>query len=356
MAAPGPQRTFEGVRASLVLEQRLVQGGGMRRRELFKLLGSLVMWPLLARAQQIERVRRIGVLMGNIGPVAQSEVAAFLAALKGLGWTEGSNLQTEVRWGAGDAESFRTFSRELVNLRPDVIVGHGTPVVVALVRETRTIPIVFVNVADPIGSGFVEGLSRPGGNLTGFTTDNSGLGGKWVELLKELAPRTARVRLLFNPTTAVPLKIYMPSIQAAASILAVEVNATPVNAKDEIEGIIAAQVREPRGGIIVMPDPFNVANSQQIIALAARYGVPAMYFTPTYFAESGGLVAYGSDFAEQFPQAAVYVDRILKGVQPAELPVQAPIKFDLVINLKAAKALGLDVSPSLIARAASVIE
>jgi len=329
----------------------------MERRQFSSLFGVLVtMWPLLARAQQSERVRRIGVLMANIGPVAQSEVTALLGALKGLGWIEGSNLQTEVRFGAGDADAIRSSSRELVNLRPDVIVGNGTPSIVALVRETRTIPIVFVNVADPIGSGFVEGLSRPGANLTGFTTDNSTLGGKWVELLKELVPRTARVALLFNPSTAVPLKIYMPSIQAAASTLAVEVNAAPVHAKDEIEGIIAAQARDPGGGVIVMPDPFNVTNSQQIIALAARYGVPAMYFTPTYFAESGGLVAYGSDFAEQFPQAAVYVDRILRGAKPAELPVQAPIKFDLVINLKAAKALGLDVSPSLIARAASVIE
>ena len=329
----------------------------MERRQFSTLFGVLVtMWPLLARAQQSERVRRIGVLMANIGPVAQSEVTALLGALKGLGWIEGSNLQTEVRFGAGDADAIRSSSRELVNLRPDVIVGNGTPSIVALVRETRTIPIVFVNVADPIGSGFVEGLSRPGANLTGFTTDNSTLGGKWVELLKELVPRTARVALLFNPSTAVPLKIYMPSIQAAASTLAVEVNAAPVHAKDEIEGIIAAQARDPGGGVIVMPDPFNVTNSQQIIALAARYGVPAMYFTPTYFAESGGLVAYGSDFAEQFPQAAVYVDRILRGAKPAELPVQAPIKFDLVINLKAAKALGLDVSPSLIARAASVIE
>jgi putative tryptophan/tyrosine transport system substrate-binding protein len=329
----------------------------MERRQFFGLVSGLVMmWPLVARAQRPERVRRIGVLMANIGPVAQSEVAALLGALKGLGWTEGSNLQTEVRWGAGDADRIRSSSKELLNLRPDLIVANGTPSVVALVREMNTIPIVFVNVADPISSGFVEGLSRPGGNLTGFTTDNSELGGKWVELLKELAPRTVHVSLLFNPATVVPLKIYMPSIQAAASSSAVEVNAAPVHAQDEIEGVIAAQAREPGGSIIVMPDPFNVTNSQQIILLTARYGVPAMYFTPTYFAESGGLVAYGSDFAEQFPQAAVYVDRILRGAKPAELPVQAPTKFDLVINLKTAKALGLDLSPSLLARAARVIE
>jgi putative tryptophan/tyrosine transport system substrate-binding protein len=328
----------------------------MERRQFFGIVGGLVIWPLAASAQQSERVRRIGVLMPNVSPIAQAEVTAFLGALKRLGWEEGRNLQTDVRWGAGDADRFQSFSKELVYLRPDVIVGIGTPVVVALVRETRTIPIVFVNVADPIGSGFVEGLSRPGGNLTGFTTDNSALGGKWVELLKELAPRTARVTLLFNPATVVPLKIYMPSIQAAALSSAVEVNAAPVHAQEEIEGVIAAQARDPGGSIIVMPDPFNVTHSQQIILLTARYGVPAMYFTPTYFAESGGLVAYGSDFAEQFPQAAAYVDRILKGAKPAELPVQAPNKFDLVINLKTAKALGLDASPSLFARAARVIE
>jgi putative ABC transport system substrate-binding protein len=229
-------------------------------------------------------------------------------------------------------------------------------VIIALVRETRTIPIVFVNVADPIGSGFAESLSRPGGNMTGFTTDNSTLGSKWVELLKEIAPRTVRVALLFNPATVVPLKIYMPSIQAAASSSAVQVNAGPVHAKDEIEGVIAAQARDPGAGLIVMPEPFNVTNREQIILLAARYGVPAIYYTPTNYAEAGGLIAYGSDFAEQFPQAATYVDRILKGTKPADLPVQAPTKFDLVINLKTAKALGLDVPPSLLARAAAVIE
>ena len=296
------------------------------------------------------------MLMPNVNAIAQAEVTAFFDALKGLGWVEGRNLQADVRWGAGDAEKFQSLSKELVNLRPDLIVGTGTPVVAALVQETRTIPIVFVNVADPIGSGFVEGLSRPGGNLTGFTTDNSTLGGKWVELLKELSPSTARVTLLFNPATVVPLEIYMPSIQAAASSLAVEVNEAPVHAQDKIDAVIATQARDRRNSIIVVPDPFNVTNSRQIILLAARYGVPAMYFTPTYFMESGGLVAYGSDFAEQFPLAATYVDRILKGTKPAELPVQAPTEFDLVINLKTAKALGLEVSSSLLARAARVIE
>jgi putative ABC transport system substrate-binding protein len=311
----------------------------------------------LSRAQQPERVLRIGVLMGMgfADPTAQSYVAAFRGALTKLGWAEGSNFRIEVRWGAGDADKIRSFAKELVDLRPDTIVGQSTPVVAALVRETQTIPIVFVNVADPIGSGFIASLARPGGNLTGFMTDNSALGGKWVELLKEIAPRTVRVALMFNRTTAVPLKFYMPSVQAAASTSGVELNIAPVHAKDEIEGVIAAQARDQGGSLVVMPDPFNGANREQITSLAARYRVPTMYFRRE-FAEAGGLIAYASDFAEQFPQAAAYVDRILKGAKPADLPVQAPTKFDLVINLKTAKALGLDVPLSMQQRADELIE
>ena len=328
----------------------------MRRRQFIGLVGSFaVTWPLEVRAQQAERVRRIGVLMSFGDPTTQSYVTAFRSALTKLGWTEGNNLRTEVRWGAGDADKIRSFAKEIVDLRPDAIVGQSTPVVVALVRETQTIPIVFVNVADPIGSGFVASLARPGGNLTGFMTDNSALGGKWVELLKEIAPRTVRAALMFNPTTAVPLKFYMPSIQAAASALGVEVNATPVHAKDEVEGVIAAQARDQGSGLIVMPDPFNAANREYITLLAARYRVPAMYYRRE-FAEAGGLVAYANDFAEQFPQAATYVDRILKGAKPEDLPVQAPTKFDLIINLKTAKSLGLDVPLGLQQRADALIE
>ena len=288
-------------------------------------------------------------------PTAQSYVTALGAALTKLGWTEGSNLRTEVRWSIGDADKIRSFAKELVDLQPDAIVGQSTPVVAALVRETQTIPIVFGNVADPIGSGFVVNLARPGGNLTGFMTDNSALGGKWVQLLKEIAPLTVRIALMFNPATAVPLKFYMPSFQAAASALTVEVNATPVHAKDEIEGVIAAQARDQGGGLIVMPDPFNAANAEHITSLAARYRVPAMYFRHE-FAEAGGLIAYANDFAEQFPQAAAYVDRILRGVKPADLPVQAPTKFDLIINLKTAKALGLNVPFGMQQRAEALIE
>jgi putative ABC transport system substrate-binding protein len=329
----------------------------MRRRDFIAFAGGVAAsWPLAARAQQPERMRRIGVLMAYVGPVAQSEFKAFQGALTKLGWAEGSNLRTEVRWGAGDADKIRSFAKELVDLRPDVIVGHSTTVVIALVRETRTIPIVFINVADPIGSGFVANLSRPDGNLTGFMTDNSELGGKWVELLKAIAPNTMRVALLFNPATAVPLKIYMPSIQAAASSLAIQVDEALIHAREEIEVVIAAQARDAKSGLIVMPDPFNLTNREQIIQLAARYRVPAIYYTPARYAELGGLIAYGSNFAEQFPEAAAYVDRILKGANPADLPVQAPTRFDLVINLKAAKALGLSVPLSMQQLANQVIE
>jgi len=330
----------------------------MRRREFITLAsGAAATWTFAASAQQPDRLRRIGVLIAyaESDPSAQSWIAAFRGALTKLGWTEGSNLRTEVRWGAGDADKIRSLAKELVDLRPDVIVGQSTPVVITLVRETQAIPIVFVNVADPIGSGFVVSLARPGGNLTGFMTDNSELGGKWVELLKEIAPRTVSVALMFNPTTAVPLKFYMPSIQAAASTSGIEVNTRLVYAKEEIEDVIAAQARDRGSGLIVMPDPFNAANGEQITLLAARYRVPAIYFRRE-FTEAGGLIAYANDFAEQFPQAAAYVDRILKGTKPADLPVQAPTRFELIINLKTAKALGLDVPFAMQQRADALIE
>jgi putative tryptophan/tyrosine transport system substrate-binding protein len=225
----------------------------------------------------------------------------------------------------------------------------------ALARETQTIPIVFVYVADPIGSGFAPSLARPGGNITGFTYLEPTTGGKWVGLLKEIAPRTAHVAILFNPATTPPLKFYMPSIQAAASSLAVEASSAPVHATDEIEGVIAAQARNPGGGLLVMPDVFNDANRELIIALAAREGVPAIYPRPV-FAESGGLIAYGADLTEQFRQAAGYIDRILKGANPGDLPIQQPTKFDLAINVKTAKALGLNIPQSMLLLADEVIE
>jgi putative ABC transport system substrate-binding protein len=327
----------------------------MKRREFMSLFGGAAAWPLAARAQQRDRVRLIGVLMGfaESDPAAQSWLAAFRNALTQLGWSEGNNLRIEVRWGAADPDRIRTLAKELVDLRPDAIFNQTTPVTDALARVTQTIPIVFVYVADPIGSGFAASLARPGRNITGFTYVEPTTGGKWVELLKEIAPRTAHVALLFNPETAP--KFYMPSIQAAASSFAVEASMAPVHARDEIAGVIAAQARSPGGGLLVMPDVFNDANGELIIALATSSRVPAIYPRPV-FAESGGLIAYGADLAEQFRQAAGYIDRILKGANPGDLPVQRPTKFELVINLQAAKSLGIEVPPMLLARADKVIE
>ncbi len=327
----------------------------MRRREFITLVGSAAAaWPLAARAQQ---VRLIGVLMGfaETDPAAQSQIAAFRDALLKMGWAEGSNLRVELRWGAGNADTIRTFAKELVDLRPDAIFGQTTPVIDALARETQTIPIVFTIVADPIGSGFVASVAHPGGNVTGFTDNDPAMGGKWVELLKEIAPRTLRIALLFNPATAAPLKFYMPSIQAAASSFGVQASAAPVHAKDEIEGIITAQARNPGGSLVAMPDLFNVVNRDLTIELAAQRGVPAIYYN-RLFAESGGLIAYGVDRLEEFRLAAGYIDRILKGEKPANLPVQTPTKFEMIINLKTAKTLGLTVPPLMLGRADDVIE
>jgi putative tryptophan/tyrosine transport system substrate-binding protein len=328
-----------------------------RRRAFIAALGGAAAWPLVARAQQQDRMRLIGVLMGyaESDSAVQSLVSAFRGALAKLGWTEGSNLRIELRWGAGDADRISTFAKELVELQPDAILGQTTPVIDALARKTRTIPIVFVTVSDPIGGGFAASFARPDGNITGFTFVESAMGGKWVELLKEIAPRTVRVALLFNPATAPPLKFYMPSIQAAESSLAVQASAAPVHAKDEIEGVIAAQARNPGGSLIVMPDAFNATNRDLIITLAARYGVPAIYNAP-YYAESGGLIAYGTDLAEEFRRAAGYIDRILKGAKPPDLPIQLPTRFELVINLKTAKPLGLTVPQSIMLSADKIIE
>jgi len=331
----------------------------VRRRDFIKVVaGSAAAWPLVARAQQPDRMRLIGVLMGypESDQAAQSWLAAFRGALPKLGWTEGSNLRIELRWSANDPARMRTLAKELVDLRPNAILGATTPVVAALARETKTISIVFVGVSDPIGSGFAANLAHPGGNITGFQANGDpALGGKWVEQLKEIAPRTVRVALLFNPATTVPIQYFMPSIQTAASSFAVQVSAAPVHAKDEIEGVIAAQGRDPEGGLIVMPDVSNDVNRELIIALAARYRVPAIYFN-RFFSELGGLISYGDVRSEQFRLAAGYIDRILKGEKPADLPVQVPTKFELVINLKTAKALGLTIPPSVLAPADEAIE
>ena len=329
----------------------------MRRREFITLVGGAAVWPLAASAQQGGRVRTIGVLMNFLesDPAGQVGVAAFRDELKKLGWREDSDLRIELRWAESDPDRLRTFAKELVELRPDAIVAGSTAGVVALARETRTIPIVFATVADPIGSGFAASFAHPGGNITGFAAVDSAMGGKWLELLKEIAPRTERVALLFNPVTAVPVQFFMPSIQVAASSFAVQASAAPIHAKDEIEGVIAAQARNPGGGLIVMPDAFNTTNRNLIIGLAARYSVPASY-AQDIFAKSGGLIAYSSVRIESYREAAGYIDRVLRGTKPADLPVQAPTKFELLINMKTAKALGLKVSAKLLSLADVVIE
>jgi putative tryptophan/tyrosine transport system substrate-binding protein len=329
----------------------------MRRREFISLLGGVAAWPLAAHAQQAQRMRRIGVLIGfaETDPDVKSWFAAFRGALAKLGWTEGSNFQIELRWASDDPDRMKAFAKELVDLRPDAILSVTTPVTNALVRETQTIPIVIVTVADPIASGFVTNVGRPGGNVTGFALYEPSMGGKWLELLKRIAPGVTRVALLFNPTTSVPINFYMASIQAAASSFTVQASAAPVHAQDEIEGVIAALAGNLGAGLIAMPDLFNTINRDVIIAWTARYRIPAIYFFRS-FADSGGLISYGPDFAEQYPLAAGYIDRILKGEKPGDLPIQMPIKVPLIINLRTANALGLDVPLGLLNAADEIIE
>ena len=271
------------------------------------------------------------------------------------GWTEDSDLRIELRWGAADADKIRTFAKELVDLQVDAILAHTTPVTEALARETRTIPIVFAVVSDPVGSGFAASVAHPGGNITGFTNLDPAMGGKWVALLKEVAPRTVRMALLFKPAVAGPIQILHAFHSSRCIVACGPGKCAPVDAKDDIERVIAGQARNPGGGLIVLPDLFSAANRELIIALTARYGVPAIYFN-RYFAESGGLIAYSDDFAEEFRQAAGYIDRILKGAKPGDLPVQAPTKFQLFINLKTAKSLGLTIPDKLLSTADEVIE
>ena len=328
----------------------------MNRREFITLLGGAAAWPLGAQAQQ-DGMRRIGVLVPfpESEPVAQARVAAFREGLQKLGWTEGRNIRIDTRWGALGAEAMQRFAKELVGLQPDLILSQSTPNTAALLQQTRTIPIVFVQVTDPVGSGFVASISRPGGNVTGFSLAEQTMAGKWLELLKEIAPSVNRVALLFNPATATFAEIYLNSFKAAAASFAVEAIGAPVRSTSELEPVIAEQAREPNGGLIVMPDIFMTGHRSEITLLAARYRLPAVY-PFRYFTEIGGLLSYGNDPVDLVRRAATYADRILKGEKPSELPVQAPIKFELVINLKTAKSLGLDVPWILQQRADEVIE
>jgi len=327
----------------------------LRRREFIAALGGAAAWPLAAHAQQGDRVRRIGVLMpgDENDPEQKRRLFAFTQALAGLGWNDGRNLRMDLRWHGDNNNRTRALAQELVGLKPDAILAYGTLATVALQRETRTIPIVFAGAGDPVASGIVTRLDRPGGNITGFGNQEASLGGKWLELLSEIAPGLKRAAIMFNPNTA-PVS-YMPSLETAARSLKVEPVIRPVHTDVEIEAAIMALGREPGGGLVVMPDVFMVVHRVPIISAAARNNVPAVY-SQSDFARDGGLLSYGPDQVDNFPRAATYVDRILRGEKPGDLPVQLPTKFEMVVNLKTAKALGLAVPPSILVRATEQIE
>jgi putative tryptophan/tyrosine transport system substrate-binding protein len=327
-----------------------------RRKFLATLGGAAAAWPHAARAQQAERVRRIGLLMASADDrEGQARVTPLKEGLKELGWTDGRNIQIETRFGGGDAGRIRTHAAELVALAPDVLVGHATPGTRALRQATSSIPIVMVAVNDPVEQGFVSSLAHPGGNITGFALINFQMVGKWLEMLKEAAPGVSRAALMFNPDTASTYYVYLRSFEAEPRSIAVEVAEAPVRNTTEIEEAIAKLGREPGGGLIVPPDAFTVLHHQLLIRLAQQHRLPAVYAYRTYLAE-GALMSYGPDVYDVFRRSASYVDRILKGAKPADLPIQQPTKFELAINLKTAKALGLQIPDKLLALADEIIE
>jgi putative ABC transport system substrate-binding protein len=331
-----------------------------RRKFLTLLGGAAVVWPLLphgAMAQPLDRVRRIAMLSGFAAtdPEAQSRIAALQEGLKELGWIDGRNLSIDYRWGTGELDQIRALATGLIELKPDLILGMTTPAVTALVQETKTIPIVFVNIADPLGRGFISNMARPGGNVTGFLNFEFSMGGKWLQTLKQCAPGVKRVALLFNPQAAPYASSFLQVAEAAAPSLGVEPVAAGVHDDAELERTIADFAAKAAGGLIILPDAFTVGHRDRIIMLAARYRLPAIYPLRVFVA-SGGLISDGGDPTDLFRRAASYVDRILKGANPGDLPVQAPTKFELVINLRTARSLGLEVSPMLLARADEVIE
>ena len=328
----------------------------MRRRQFITLLGGAAAIPLTSRAQQNYK-KRVGVLMSfaETDASARAMLDGYRNALAPLGWVEGKNLQTETRWAGGNPDKIKAFTKDLIEFRPDAILVQGTVSTSSVVRATQNIPIVFVNLADPIGSGLVTSLAHPGGYVTGFMTDLSAQGGKWISLLKEIAPATKRIALLSNPETGPSLQLFLPSIQSAASSLAIETSIARVGSREDIERLIAAQANVPGEGLVITPAAFHTVHRELIIELTARYRIPAVYYERA-FADSGGLIAYAPNYAEHFVGAASYIDRILKGASPGELPVQISTKFDLVINLKAANALGLAVPQALLVGATEVIE
>jgi putative ABC transport system substrate-binding protein len=328
-----------------------------RRREFITLLGCAVTaWPLAARAQQPAQVRRIGVLMpfAEDHPVGQARVAAFLQGLRQLGWTDGHNVRIDYRWSAGDSDNIHKFASELIALGPDVVMAFTSAAVTALRQATSTVPIVFAVVADPVGAGYVESLARPGGNVTGFAAQEYAVGGKWMELLKETVPHLTRVAVLRDSAIAAGPGQF-GALQAVAPSFGVELRPLDLHDPSGIEHGIAAFAKGPNNGLIVTGSPSATLHRNLIITLAARHKLPAIYYERS-FADAGGLISYGPDFIDQCRRAAGYVDRILKGERPADLPVQAPTKYELVINLKTAKALGLQIPDKLLALADEVIE
>jgi putative ABC transport system substrate-binding protein len=327
----------------------------LKRREFITLLGGAATWPITARAQQGERMRRIAVLLstGEGDPQRQAQLAAFVQRLMELGWTDGRNARLDIRWSAGDADVARKYATELVALAPDVALTDTSYSVATLQQATRTVPIVFAGVIDPVGAGFVESMARPGGNSTGFIAFEYAIGAKWLESLKEIAPQVTRAAVLRDSTIAAGIGQFA-AIQATAPI-GIELSAIGLHDAGAIEPAVAAFARVPNGGLVVTASPFAGNHPDLIVALAARYKMPAVY-PFRYFVSAGGLMSYGPDLVSQFRPAAQYVDRILKGEKPADLPVQAPTKYELVLNLKTAKALGLDIPATVLARADEVIE
>jgi putative ABC transport system substrate-binding protein len=329
----------------------------MRRRDFIRAIAGLsVAWPLVTEAQQSQKMRHLSVLMSTAADDQESmaRYTAFLQGLQELGWTDGRNVRIDVRWGAGDAERMRKYAAELVALAPDVIMASGSISLGSLIKATRTVPIVFALIADPVGAGFVKSLSRPGGNVTGFMAFEYSLSGKWVELLKEIAPSVQRVAVLRNPDLVADIGQFAV-IQSVAASFGVEPSPIDVRDASEIEDAVAAFAQSANGGLIVPGDPMTQAHRDLIIALANRYKLPATY-PSRFFAKDGGLVSFGPNFIDEFKSAASYVDRVLKGEKPADLPVQAPTKYELVINLKTAKALGITIPQPALARADEVIE
>ena len=330
----------------------------MKRRDFISFIGSMaVTWPLSAWAQQPERMRRIGVLLA----VAESDVdvrkgiGIFQRTLQELGWKDGHNIRIDYRWGNADPERIQALAKELVNLQPDVLVGHSTPSAKGFLKQTRSIPIVFLTVTDPLGQGLVASLSHPGGNITGFSVFEFSLGSKWLETLKQIVPGIRRITSIFNPETAPYYELYLKAISAAVPSLAVESIAASVHSEADIENVIRKVGSEPDSALFVLPDSHNVVHRKRIIELTAQYRLPTIYYF-RYFASDGGLISYGPDEMDLFRRTAGYVDRILKGTNPSDLPVQQPTKFELVINLKTAKAMGIQIPVSLLARADEVIE